>query len=199
MVNSYALVGIVSAVLISGCSLRPSDQEGVQSEGLSPTEWASLSQPGPSHNLLNLFAGSWDVTIKFWSSPDGEPQESRGSSQLSWILGGRFLKEDFDGEALGERYQGLGIFGYDSGARLFTTVWLDSLNTALALQKGHYLAEQNKFELTGEVYDPLLGRTKTTRSAIRVISHDNYELTMTDTAPNGAEFRSLEIRYARKS
>lgn len=109
------------------------------------------------------------------------------------------FKEDFDGEALGERYQGLGIFGYDSGARLFTTVWLDSLNTALALQKGHYLAEQNKFELTGEVYDPLLGRTKTTRSAIRVISHDSYELTMTDTAPNGAEFRSLEIRYARRA
>jgi hypothetical protein len=113
-------------------------------------------------------------------------------------LGDRFLKEDFSGDVLGEGYQGLGLMGYDAASRRFTTVWLDSLNTAIAVQKGSYLPDSNSFELTGEVYDPLLGRTKTTQTQIHITSKDTYTVTMIDTAPNGREFKSLEIVYTRR-
>jgi hypothetical protein len=191
------VLGAVVVAASAGCSLRgPND--GVRPEGLTPLEWASLSKPGASHQLLDVFAGAWDVKITFWSDPKAAPQDSHGSSQLTWILGDRFLKEDFSGDVLGEGYQGLGLMGYDAASRRFTTVWLDSLNTAIAVQKGSYLPDSNSFELTGEVYDPLLGRTKTTQTQIHITSKDTYTVTMIDTAPNGREFKSLEIVYTRR-
>lgn len=185
------------AVVCAGCSLRGSD-DGVRPEGLTPLEWASLSKPGASHQLLDVFAGAWDVKITFWSGPKAGPQDSRGTSLLTWILGNRFLKEDFSGDVLGEGYQGLGLMGYDAASRRFTTVWLDSLNTAMAVQKGKYLPDTNSFELAGEVYDPLLGRSKTTRTQIHISSPDSYTVTMTDTDPSGRDFKSLEIVYTRR-
>ena len=192
------VLGAAVVAASAGCSLRSSN-DGVRPEGLTPLEWASLSKPGASHQLLDVFAGAWDVKITFWSDPKAAPQDSQGSSQLTWILGNRFLKEDFTGDVLGESYQGLGLMGYDAASRRFTTVWLDSLNTAIAMQKGSYLPDTNTFELTGEVYDPLLGRTKTTQTQIHITSKDAYTVTMIDTAPNGREFKSLEIVYTRRA
>ena len=190
----FVLCGVA---LLTGCSMQRG-QRGVRPEDLTPSEWASLSKPGESHKLLQGFAGAWDVTITFWSSPNAAPQDSHGTSTLSWILGDRFLKEDFHGDVMGESYQGLGLMGYDAAARRFMTVWLDSLNTAIAVQQGSYSPDSSTFELAGEVYDPLLGRNKKTRSEIKVISPSQYSVTMTDTAPNGASFKSLEIVYSRQ-
>lgn len=194
--------GMVAAVafmsIAAGCSFGGRG-DGVRPEDLTPAEWTSLSKPGSSHQLLSMFAGAWDVRITFWSSPDAHPQDSVGTSQLTWILGDRFLKEDFEGDVLGERYNGLGLMGYDAAARRFMTVWLDSLNTAIAYQQGVYDPDAKSFELTGEMYDPLLGRKKTTRSEIQVLSPDKYSVTMTDTTSTGATFKSLEIVYSRKA
>ncbi len=188
---------VCGVALLAGCAVRKGER-GVRPEDLTPSEWAALSKPGESHKLLERFAGNWDVRITFWSSPDAAPQDSHGSSTLSWILGDRFLKEDFHGDVLGESYQGLGLMGYDAAARRFMTVWLDSLNTVIAVQQGSYSPESSTFELTGEIYDPLLGRNKKTRSEIKVISPDQYSVTMIDAAPNGAAFKSLEILYSRR-
>ena len=195
--SAYWLSIFFTLTALTGCSLGGDD--GVRPESLTPTEWFSLSKPGASHKLLDVFAGDWDVKIRFWSAPSAAPEDSHGTSRLTWILGDRFLQEEFQGDVLGEQYQGLGLMGYDAAARRFMTVWLDSLNTAIAYQHGKYFEEQNRFELSGEVYDPLLGRTKTTRSEIQVVSPNEYTVTMIDTSPSGASFKSLEITYVRRS
>ncbi len=191
---------LVSATLLSGCSLRTKTVElnGVNATSLSEREWMALSKPGPSHRLLELFVGTWDAKITFRGGLDGKPEVSRGTSTVSWILGDRFIKEDFEGEALGERFLGLGITGYDNAARRFTNVWIDSLNTALATSYGKYLPDDNRFDFVGEIYDPLRGGMKSTRSTMRIISSNRYEFVMYDEAPNGMEYRALEIEYSRR-
>jgi len=183
-----------------GCSLRPENQkvEGVNAAALSQGEWMALSKPGPSHRLLEVLVGTWDAKLSFRSEPGGKVQVSPGTSTISWILGERFIKEEFTGEALGERFQGLGITGYDSAARRFTNVWIDSLNTALATSFGKYLPEENRFDFIGEVYDPLRGGMKTTRSMMRVISTTKYEFVMFDTTPTGTEYAALQIEYTKR-
>ena len=196
------LWSIVSIVLVfsAGCSLRgsPSAEDGVSARSLTPMEWATLSRPGPSHKLLEMFAGEWDSEISFRSGPNDERQVSSGASNIHWVLGNRFLQEDFEGEAAGEKFQGMGLMGYDNGARQFKMVWIDSLNTALAVSAGRYNPERNVFEMTSDVYDPLLGAVKTVKSVLHVKSPDKYEFSMVDTAPDGREFTSLEMVYTRK-
>ena len=98
----------------------------------------------------------------------------------------------------GQYYKGRGIMGYDAGARLFTSIWIDSLNTSMAISKGKFSPDSKTFELVGEVYDPLMGRMKETYTEIRLVSNDEYEINMIDNAPNGRKFRSLSLVYRRK-
>ena len=190
------LVCLVVCHLITGCSFQAND--GVSPSGLTPTEWASLSKPGPSHKLLDMFVGEWESTIAFRSEPGARPEVSKGRSSIHWVLGNRFLQEDFQGEAGGERFQGMGLMGYDNGARAFKFVWIDSLNTALAVSSGRYSPDRNLFEMKSEMYDPLFGGLKTVRSVLQIKSRDEYEFLMVDTAPNGKEFTSLEMKYTRR-
>jgi hypothetical protein len=182
--------------LISGCFGR--SIEGVSPVGLTPTEWASLSKPGPAHTLLEMFVGEWDSTITVRSEPGGRSETSRGRSSINRVLGGRFLQENFEGEAAGEKFQGMGVMGYDNGARQFKFVWIDSLNTALTISSGSYSPDRNRFEMASEVYDPLLGGLKTVRASLQIKNRDEYEYVMVDTAPNGKEFISFEMRYTRR-
>lgn len=189
---------VVSLLHVVGCSTRPHGEGGVTAGGLTPTQWASLSRPGASHKLLEPFIGEWSVEMTFWSSPDSKGESSRGTSRISWVLGKRFVEEQFKGEAAGAAFEGLGIMGYDNGSRTFSTVWIDSLNTALTTATGRYVPDQNAFELVSQLYDPLLSRAKTVHSTLRFSSPDSYVFTMTDESPEGKRFTSLEMIYRRK-
>lgn len=194
----YAVLATVLVIQISACALRSSN-DGVSPVGLTPAAWAALSQPGASHRLLEMFEGDWDATISVRSGPSESAQISNGRSTIHWILDKRFLQEDFRGETAGEKFQGMGLMGYDNGARAFKMVWVDSLNTALSVSTGRYIPESNVFEMVSEVYDPLLGREKTVRSTLQVRSRDSYQFLMEDTAPNGKKFTSFEVLYSRRA
>jgi len=196
---SWTVVAVF-LVCTPGCSSlsNHSAEDGVSARTLTPMQWAAISRPGPSHKFLAMFAGEWESEISFRSSPDQQRQVSRGASTIRWVLGDRFLQEDFQGEAGGEKFQGMGLMGFDNGARQFKMVWVDSLNTAVAVSSGRYNPEQNVFEMTSEVYDPLIGALKTVKSVLRIKSADKYEFSMFDTAPNGREFISFEMLYTRR-
>jgi len=177
-----------------GCS----GTRGVQPSELSPSEWVALSKPGVEHELLETFIGVWDVTVVSSRGPLSPSDTSYGTSRSTWILGSRYVQEQFEGAVSGSPYEGLGLMGYDAGARQFSTVWLDSLSTTLAVSKGRFDAAHNTFDLTGEVYDPLLGREKTTTTRIHVESRDAYHVSMIETLPNGQEYAALRVSYRRK-
>jgi Protein of unknown function (DUF1579) len=189
---------VVGVLLFLGCAPRtPTDALGVKPQHLTPEEWVVLSQPGERHELLNAFVGEWDVDIVSWRDPKANPERSKGHSSSTWILGYRYVREKFVSLELGPRYEGLGFLGYDAGAKLFTTVWLDSLNTSIATSKGLYNPGTSTLEFRGEIYDPLLGRTKETRTFIRVLSKDSYEVSLVDRTARGIEFQSLQMTYRR--
>lgn len=184
---------------MTGCAIRSGDRsDGVSAVGLTPSQWSALSKPGTSHSLLAPFVGEWNVRLTFWSGPQSKASVSTGTSTISWILGKRFVQERFQGEAGGEAFDGMGLMGYDNGSRAFKTIWLDSLNTAMTMASGRYVPESNTFELTSDVYDPLVSGEKTVRSTLQFTSNDAYVFTMIDRSPEGKEFVSLTMEYSRK-
>jgi hypothetical protein len=203
--RSMQCMTIIGAVLGSlvlsttGCAPRSgTHSEGISAVGLTPSQWAALSKPGTSHSLLAPFVGEWNVRLTFWSGPQSKASVSNGTSTISWILGKRFVQERFQGKAGGEAFDGMGLMGYDNGSRSFKTIWLDSLNTAMTMASGRYVPESNTFELTSDVYDPLVSGEKTVRSTLQFTSNDAYVFTMIDRSPEGKEFVSLTMEYSRK-
>jgi hypothetical protein len=71
------------------------------------------------------------------------------------------------------------------------------LNTSIATSKGIYNPATATFALRGEVYDPLLGRPKETRTLIQILSKDSYKVTLVDRTARGKDFKSLELTYTR--
>ena len=194
------LIGFSVVVWCSACAPRSlEDMLGVKPRNLTPEEFSALSQPGVSHEVLKTFVGEWNVEVLSRSSPDANPERSSARSSSSWILGYRYVREKYKSLEMGPRYEGLGFIGYDAGARVYSTVWMDSLNTSIATSKGVFNPETATFAMKGEIYDPLLGRMKETRSLIQILSPDSYKITVVDRTARGKDYISLELTYNRIS
>jgi Protein of unknown function (DUF1579) len=188
----------LSVVALASCSVVSKEAGEGRTKVDSPSEWVAMSKPGESHRLMDSFVGTWNVAMTFWGSPQSAPERSSGVSESKWILGGRFIQESFKGTVGGQNFEGIGLFGFDNGRRRFETLWLDSLNTSVARSTGTFDPENQIYSFEGEVYDPLVGRDKSTKTTIRFLSPDRYLLTMFDHNPVYGDYKSLEIEYVRK-
>jgi len=189
-----------SLVVVSCMACAPrslEDMLGVKPRNLTPEQFAALNHPGAAHDVLKTLVGEWNVDVVSWSSPDANPERSSARSSSRWILGYRYVREKYRSLEMGPRYEGLGFLGYDAGARVYSSVWMDSLNTSIATSRGVFNPETATFAMSGEVYDPLLGRMKETRTLIQILSQDSYKITMVDRTSRGKDFKSLELTYNR--
>lgn len=191
----------IACIGLVGCSaMRPqTDETDAAPRPQTTEEWVALSKPSGAHRLLEGFVGTWDIKITFWSTPDAIPQVSKGVSDSKWVLGGRFVQESFSGVAGGEKFDGIGLMGFDNGRRRVETVWIDSMNTALATAKGTFDPESQIFEFEGTVFDPLTSSDKVTKSTVKFLSPNHYVFTMYDHDRIKGDFKSLEMEYVRKA
>ena len=56
-------------------------------------KWAEYATPGEGHARLAKLAGNWDYTMKWWMSPDAQPEESSGTMSAQMTMDGRYLVE----------------------------------------------------------------------------------------------------------
>src|SRR5688572_30308231 len=83
-----------------------------------------MGAPTENHKVLEPFVGKWNASSKGWMKPGDKAQESTGTSDISWTMGGRFLKQEFKGEWAGTPFEGLGYFGYDNTRAEYQSIWL---------------------------------------------------------------------------
>ena len=186
-----------------GASPRFKPETAAESDTGSDTEsvvdkLVQFAMPGEHHKLLEKMAGEWNMAIKYRMKCDAPVVESEGTCRRKWILGGRFLLEEFDGGNLGLPFQGLAIYGYDSFEKKYTSVWVDTLNTAITTNMGTC---QNSCELitfVGRHGDPWTGVKKTSRGITHFINDDRHTLELHEPGVDGKEFKILEIVYTRK-
>jgi len=131
----------------------------------------AAATPGPAHKALESLAGDWNAEGKCWASPDGSPTTSKGVSKVHWVLGGRFLQEDFSGEYMGKSFRGMGLTGYDNLKKKYVSSWVDDMSTGLFTTEG-------TADAAGKVL-PFEGRWMT-RSLAKLISQSNW-LSMSST------------------
>ena len=85
--------------------------------------------PGPEHQTLARFAGSWKGPTELWLDPDAPPEESTTELLAEPILGGRWLRLSERGAAFGKPHAGEMLLGYHLDARAYELAWVDSSHT----------------------------------------------------------------------
>ena len=162
-------------------------------------EYLKLAQPGPEHKRLDVLAGSWDATVKFWLEPGKPPTESSGGViERKWILGDRYLQEDVTGKMFGMPFRGLGLTGYDNMRKKYTGAWVDNMGTGIMHSLGDYDADKKTFRYVSDEIDPLTKKAKKVRSVIRILGNDKHVMEMYEPGPGGKEVRTFEMTCTRK-
>ena len=160
--------------------------------------WTKLATPGANHKLLEPFVGSFNVKTVMWEYPGAPAQESTGTSEHAWVLGGRFIQQTFHGQFMGQPFEGIGYTGYDNYKKKFISSWMDTMGTMMMISSGTADATGKLINFTAEFDDAMTGKKMTVREVIRVVDWDTHSMEMYMPGPDGKEYKNLEITYTRK-
>jgi hypothetical protein len=157
-----------------------------------------LATPGAGHKKLDPFVGAWTARMSMWMDPTKDPVSSEGTTEFKWILGGRYLQQTYEGQFMGGPFSGVGYTGYDNYKKRYVATWMDSASTSILNMSGSFDKTGKTLTMTGRIDDFTTGKTATVRSKGWMVGNDELRWEMYGPAPDGKEYKMMEIVYTRK-
>ncbi|MBN2563656.1 MAG: DUF1579 domain-containing protein [Phycisphaerae bacterium] len=194
-------VGLIANQVVSQDKEAKKSKEEKPGSEMDPTmaAWMKYASPSEHHAYLKPMVGQWDQLVKMRWSPDAPMEEHKGTCENKWILGGRYLLQEAQGEMMEEcRFEGLGLVGYDNYKKKYVSMWVDTMSTMMFTMEGTYSPSQKSFAFTGEYDDVVTGKKKKARCTSRMIDSDRFVEEMFDEGPDGKEVKMMEVTYTRK-
>jgi len=177
---------LMAAALVGAFLLgRAGAQEGVE----DMKAWEALAVPGAEHAKLMKSVGTWNCECKCWMVPGAEPMVSKAKAVRTEALGGRYVREQVDGEMMGQAFNGLGYFGYNNAKKRYEGAWMDSGGTGIMFMTG------TENELKGSFYGPGGVEVKC-RVVTKVTDDDHATMEMYNDMGMG-EIKAMEMTYTR--
>jgi len=158
--------------------------------------WGPFMTPGTQHAGLASTAGTWNLHITHWVTPDAEPMESGAVSVLESFGGGRYLLERTEGDGPAGSFQGFGITGFNNRTGRYFNTWIDNMGTGVMSSEGTGDPNARVIRYTGTVDDPISGGTSNLRTERRVVNENTFLFEMW-MEMNGQEFKGMIITYTR--
>src|SRR5262249_34345435 len=159
----------------------------------------------PAHKKLNDCVGDWDTVSKMWmDGPGSKPTETRGHSSIKWVLDGRFLLEEFDGEmpmpdATGnvtmKPYKGMGLFGHDNVRNMYVANWANNRSRKIVNMPGKFDQSGKVLTMYGEMDEPMLDvHGRMVKFVWKTIDKNKKIFEVYDLHA-GADYKVFEITY----
>lgn len=171
---------------------------------MSPEEKAQMDAmmkagtPGEAHKKLSTMVGSWDATVKMFPMQPGAPvQQSTGTSENTWVLGGRFVQQTFSGNFMGMPFSGIGYTGYNNIKKQYVGTWMDTMSTAVMVSTGGPTGDKT-YEFSSTMDDPMSGKSMPIKEKVTVVDENHHMLEMWGPMPDGKMMKMMEISYTRK-
>ena len=158
---------------------------------------AEVMSPGPEHELLKPFLGTFRAEVQLWMGP-GDPMVSTGTMTNELVLDGRYVRQDYVGDPNDgpfPSFKGHGFWGYNRMARRFEGYWIDNASTIMQLETGSVDESGKVWTMTSEIVDSQ-GGTMSRRSVITLMDDDHHSIESFFTK-EGKEFKAMEIQYER--
>lgn len=146
----------------------------------------------PEHKLYAPLAGEYRAAVTFHGMGDQTPQGTKGRVKYESVLGGRFLLETATSSVLGDGFDWIGLYGYDTRAKKFTVIWADNGRDTYDTATGTYDATTRTFTFSGQQDDPRTGGKISFRWTIR--HHPPNEITVEMHQPDDKGEERLVMR-----
>jgi hypothetical protein len=160
--------------------------------------WDKMAQagtPGEAHKKLEPLVGKFTVKSRSWMDPGKPPEESSGTSERKWIMGGRYIEEHYQGTYGGKPFTGMGLQGYDNVTQKYFGTWIDSGSTSMSLARGTQAGNTIKYQ--GTMSDPMSGKEVPYTMITTLTGNDSHKLEMWGPGPGGKEMKWMELVYTR--
>lgn len=164
--------------------------------------WRQVGQPTEHHTRLSALEGEWEFVTRWYRDASAEPRESRGTTTVRSVFGGRFLEEQARGKLLDrEDYEGRTIIGYDYRRRKFFTAYYDNFQTALIVSEGDWPEGSQTLNLRSSHHvDTLTGAHdgEGAHVTIQITGPNRRTLQILEWTPDGhQQYVATEIEYTR--
>lgn len=156
------------------------------------------AEPGKGHARLEPLTGLWDTSTRVFADLGSRPVEVDGSVEKSWVLGGRFIREDLAGIGTDDLpYMGLGFIGYDAIRCVYQSVWMSTGSTAMSTATGTIDPAGKVIVLIGEEIDHARRAPRRFRAELRIESADSHVLMQSYVGEGGIYVPGFQIQYRR--
>jgi hypothetical protein len=185
--------------IAAAATSTPSSPVNIPDSAARQKVWIANSQPGEMHKMMNLWNGTWTGEVTMWETPDAAPMKSSATVVNKMVLGGRYQQSSFKGNYKGKPFEGLSTLAYDNSRKLFLSTWIDNLGTGLMAADGPWDAASKSITFRGTMSDPSTGKLVDTKEIFKPIDNNYQVMEMYTVAPDGKEFKTMEIKCTRKN
>lgn len=180
----------------------PKAPEGQPDMAAMMAAWEAAAKPGKMHEHLAKGAGTWEGTVKMWMDPAAPPSESKCTTVMTPVMGGRFVRGETKGNFdMGQGpvpFEGFGIYGYNNTTKQFESTWCDNLGTCMMHFTGALSEDGKVLTWNSKFVDPMTGKDTWMREVETYTGPDSMKLEMYGPSMDGkGEMKMMEITYTR--
>jgi hypothetical protein len=194
----HVLALVLCSLVASSASVRAQEAPaGAPTPDQMMEMMKKLAAPGPGHKVMDRMTGTFTAKMKSWMEPGKPPVESEGKQTSEWILGGRYVVDDYQSEFLGEPFHGMGINAYDNVKKEYVSTWVDTMSTGIMVMRGSYDEASKTMTMTGSFDDPMTGAPMKVKTVGKFLDDRTHVFEMYMETPDGGWFKNMEITYTR--
>jgi hypothetical protein len=195
------LSGAVCAGLLAGAFglSGPQDQPAAEDMAAMMAKAAKYTQPGEHHKLLERFLGKWYTASRSTMAGSETPWE-KGTSEVSWLMEGRWLQSNGTGSMMGMPMQFFSVMGYDSFKQSYVVTSVSSMDTAMNHSEGDMDPGGKVLLLYGTIDEYLTGEhDKMVKTVYRFESADKIVMEIHDLPIGEHHTKVVEVVFTRQS
>jgi len=208
------LTALISIGLFVSCSnektAKDTDKEKTKpekEEAWIPVDSATMMKammdygtPGPMHQMLASWNGTWTVEMTHWGYEGATPQTASGTAVNSMLFDGRYQQSTHTSDMMGMKFEGRSIMGYDNATKQFVSTWFDNWSTGIMTMTGTWDEATKTMTLSGTMPDIVRpGKECHLKEKFTIVDDNTQHMEMWGPDPKtGKEYKMMEIKMSRK-
>jgi Protein of unknown function (DUF1579) len=156
-----------------------------------------FTTPGPHHQKLERFLGTWSTTTRFVMGDEKSPPE-QGSTTFRWLMPGRWMAAEGKGKLMGRPFDSFWLMGYDNFKQSYVLTSVQSQDTAMLRSEGDMTPDDKALITYGTLDEYLTGEhDKMVKYVFRFVDADHIVIEVHDLPIGETGTQVVEIAMTR--